>query len=118
METPLQRDWVPVIAERDSVYYRWQPFFRGNEASLAEQERLRAFWDDPADPDNAQLLRDAGIDYVIVPQLVTNPASIDTMFRWGDTWADDIKMRSRVADAAYLQRVFNDGGAEVYAISD
>ena len=53
-------DWVPVISERDSVYYRWQPFFQGNEASLAEQERLRAFWQDPANLANAELLRQAG----------------------------------------------------------
>ncbi|MBI5666812.1 MAG: hypothetical protein HZC41_02295 [Chloroflexi bacterium] len=111
-----ESDWVPVIAERDSVYYRWQPFFRGNEASLAEQERLRAFWHDPADPANAALLRDAGIDYVIVPQLVTDPASIQTMFRWGEPFTDDVEMRSRVADAPYLQRVFADAGAEVYAV--
>lgn len=113
-----ESDWVPVIAERDSVYYRWQPFFRGNEASLAEQERLRAFWHDPADPANAELLADADIDYVIVPQLVTDPASIQTMFRWGEPFADDIEMRSRVADAPYLRRVFADSGAEVYAVGE
>jgi len=39
-----EADWVPVISERESVYFRWQPFFRGTEAVLAEQDRLRAFW--------------------------------------------------------------------------
>lgn len=111
-----ESDWVPVIAERDTVYYRWQPFFHNNEASLAEQDRLRVFWDDPANPANADLLRSAGIKYVIVPQLVNEPASIDTMFRWRAPFTDLIKMQSSVADAPYLQRVFNSDGAEVYEV--
>ncbi|MBL8157780.1 MAG: hypothetical protein JNM70_26790, partial [Anaerolineae bacterium] len=77
-----ESDWVPVISERDTVYYRWQPFFHNNEASLAEQDRLRAFWEDPANPAHAELLREANIRYVIVPQIVANPASFETMFRW------------------------------------
>jgi hypothetical protein len=106
-------DWVPVIAERDTVYYRWQPFFRDNEASLAEQDRLRAFWQDPANPSNADLLKSAGINYVIVPQIITNPASAATMFRWRDP-VGLIDMRSTVADAPYLKKVFDSDGAQVY----
>jgi hypothetical protein len=107
-------DWVPVISERDSIYYRWQPFFRNNEASIAEQDRLRAFWQDPADPANAQLLTDSGIDYVIVPQLVTNPDSLETMFRWRapfDTW---VVMRSMPSDAPYLELILDLDGAQIY----
>jgi hypothetical protein len=110
-----ESDWVPVIAERDSVYYRWQPFFRGNAASLDEQAQLRAFWENPADPANVDLLKAAGIDYVIVPEVVNNPASIQAMFRWRAPVAL-IEMRSRVADAPYLKRVFESDGAEVYAL--
>ncbi len=109
-------DWVPVISERDSVYYRWQPFFHGTEASLAEQDRLRAFWENPADPANAALLADAGIDYVIVPQSVGNPASVETAWRWQPPAAWDFPMQSSVADAPYLDRVFEDDGAQVYAL--
>lgn len=111
-----ESDWVPVISERDSVYYRWQPFFRGNEASLAEQERMRAFWQNPADPANADLLREAGIGYVIVPQIVTDPASIESLFRWARPFAADIEMRSGVADAPYLRQVFEADGALVYEV--
>ncbi|HEX2906955.1 MAG TPA: hypothetical protein VHO69_08855 [Phototrophicaceae bacterium] len=111
-----ESDWVPVISERNSVYYRWQPFFRGNEASLEEQDQLRAFWHDPANPANADLLQNADIDYVIVPQLVTNPASLETMFRWGEPFADDVEMRSAVADAPYLRLVFDADGAQVYEV--
>jgi hypothetical protein len=111
-----ESDWVPVIAERDTVYYRWQPFFRNNEASLAEQDRLRAFWENPADPAQADLLRSAKINYVIVPQLVTNPASIDTMFRWRAPLTDLVQMRSAVSAAPYLQLVFDSDGAQVYQV--
>jgi len=111
-----ESDWVPVIAERDTVYYRWQPFFRNNEASLAEQDRLRAFWEDPANPAQAELLRSANIKYVIVPQLVTNPASIETMFRWNKPFTELVQMRSPVSAAPYLQLVFDSDGAQVYEV--
>jgi hypothetical protein len=109
-----ESDWVPVIAERDSVYYRWQPFFRDNEASLAEQDRMRAFWSDPANPANADLLRDAHISYIIVPQIVANPASIEAMFRWRAPVTLDLPMRSSLEDAAFLTKVFDQNGAQVY----
>lgn len=111
-----ESDWVPVIAERDTVYYRWQPFFRNNEASLAEQDRLRAFWEDPANPAQAELLRSAKIKYVIVPQLVTHPDSIDTMFRWNKPFTELVQMRSLVSAAPYLQLVFDSDGAQVYEV--
>ncbi|MBZ0297259.1 MAG: hypothetical protein K8L99_32165 [Anaerolineae bacterium] len=109
-------DWVPVISERDSVYYRWQPFFEGNEESLAEQDRLRAFWENPADPANADLLAEAGIDYVIVPQIVAQPEQFETAWRWNRPFAWDLPMESDVADAPYLEQVFEADGAAVYAV--
>ncbi len=111
-----ESDWVPVIAERDTVYYRWQPFFRNNEASLAEQDRLRAFWEDPSNPAHAELLRSAKIKYVIVPQLVTNPASIDSMFRWNKPFTELVQMHSFVSAAPYLNLVFDSDGAQVYEV--
>ena len=111
-------DWVPVISERDSVYFRWQPFFQNTEASLTEQERLRAFWRDPADADNAELLRTHGIDYVIVPQIIGNPASFAEAWRWNEPFAWDFVMESAVADAAYLELVFEADGAQVYALAE
>ncbi len=109
-------DWVPVISERDSVYYRWQPFFRGNEASLDEQARLRVFWEDPANPDNAALLAEADIDYVIVPQIVGNRDSFATAWRWNQPVAWNFPMQSAVSDAAYLEQVFDADGATVYQV--
>jgi hypothetical protein len=113
---PHEADWVPVISERDAVYYRPQPFFRGNESSVAEQERLRVFWQDPANPDNAALLADARIDYVIVPQIVTNPQSIAEMFRWRAPFSEAIEMQSSVSDAPYLELLFDADGAQVYQL--
>jgi hypothetical protein len=113
---PHEADWVPVISERDSVYYRPQPFFKGTEASTAEQEQLITFWEDPADVTNAALLSEAGIDYVIVPQIVTNPASMAEMFRWRPPFTTQVPMQSSVADAPYLSLVFDQNGAQVYAV--
>jgi hypothetical protein len=113
---PHEADWVPVIAERNSIYFRPQPFFQGMDAIIAEQERLRAFWDNPADPANAALLRESGVDYVIVPQILTDPNSIETMYRWRAPFTAEFPMQSAVADAPYLELVFDQDGAQVYQV--
>jgi hypothetical protein len=115
---PHEADWVPVIAEREAVYFRPQPFFRGMEAVEAEQARMLAFWRDPADPANEALLREAGIGYVIVPQIVTDPSSFARMWRWNPaTFTDHIEAVSSVEDAPYLELVFDEQGARVYQLS-
>jgi hypothetical protein len=111
---PHEADWAPVISERDTVFYRPQPFFTGDEASLAEQDRLRAFWQNPADPANRALLNEAGIDYVLAPQIVTSPDSQQTMFRWRGPFLEDTT--SSVADVPWLDLVFDSNGAQVYAV--
>lgn len=111
-------DWVPVISERDSIYFRWQPFFSGSTDVLQEQDALRAFWHDPANPDHAGLLRDHAIDYVIVPQIVTSPDSFASAWRWNDPFAWDFEMQSDVADAPYLELIFEADGAQVYALAE
>lgn len=112
---PHEGDWVPVISERDSVYFRPQPFFQGTWEVEAEQARLLAFWHNPADPANADLLRAANISYVIVPQIVANPNSIETMVRWRVP-VETIGMQSAVSDAPYLEQVFEQDGAAVYGV--
>ena len=109
-------DWVPVISERDSVYFRWQPFFHNLDAVIAEQDRLREFWHDPADPDHLDALVEAGIDYVIVPQIIGNPDSINEAWRWNEPAAWDFPMMSAVAEAPYLELVFEADGAQVYEV--
>ena len=117
MDSSWEGDWAAVISERDNVYYRWQPFFRGNEASVAEQERLRNFWLDPARPEHAQLLAETGIDYVLVPQIVAAPESFALAWRWHEPDAWSLPMASAVADASWLTLVFEQDGAQVYAVS-
>lgn len=120
---PQEGDWVPVIAERRSVYYRPQPFFDVPDVQnpldeTAEQLALRAFWENPSDPAHAALLASFGVDYVIVPQVVGNPASFAQHYRWRTPFTELIDMQSAVADAPYLSRVFDADGAQVYALTE
>jgi hypothetical protein len=117
--------WVPVLAERDSVYFRMQPFFQaaaaggagGVERARAEQQAMLAFWRDPADPAHAGRLRAARIAYVVVPEVVGDPASLARAWRWQPP-ALLPGARSTPRDAAYLRLVFRAGGAEVHAVTD
>ncbi len=116
---PHEGDWVPVIAERDSIYFRPQPFFRGDhiptvDQPSAEQTALLAFWHNPADSANAALLRSARISYVIVPQMVANPDSLAQQFRWHEPFT--VEMQSPVSAAPYLELVFDADGAQVYRV--
>jgi hypothetical protein len=116
---PQEGDWVPVIAERRSVYYRPQPFFtREGDPLVDTQEQLamRTFWEDPANPDNEALLREAGVDYVIVPQVVGNPDSFADHYRWRRPFTDLIDMASDPAGLPYLMEVFDADGARVYRV--
>ena len=112
--TDHEADWAPVIAERDTVFYRPQMFFAGDEDSLAEQEALRPFWADPADPAWAEDLAAHGVSYVLVPQVIANPDAIERMFRWRAPYV--IEATSTPADAPYLELVFDQDGARVYAL--
>jgi hypothetical protein len=109
-------DWVPVISQRNSVYYRWQPFFRGTENSAAQQKELLAFWRNPSDPANIDLLAKYNIQYVIVPQYITNPTTIKTMFRWRVPRPEAIADYHAVSETPFLQLVFDQDGAQVYKV--
>lgn len=92
--------WVAVISERDAVFFPQVVFYRGEEAALDSGETLLAFWYDPANPDHSDLLAEADITYVIVPALIAVESRIAT--------------QSDVADAAYLDLVYESGAAQVY----
>ncbi|MDX2161753.1 MAG: hypothetical protein SF162_10540 [bacterium] len=113
---PHEADWAAVISERDAVYFRPQPFFTGTAAVEAEQAALRAFWQNPADPAHEALLRAAGIDYVLVPQVIGSPDSFATMIRWRRPFTDEFPMESSVEDAPYLELIFDADGARVYQL--
>jgi hypothetical protein len=115
-----EAQWAPVISERNCVYFRWQPFFtamdpqdRAIESLWEEQRALLDFWRDPADPANADLLREADIRYVLVPESVGDTESLARAWRWAPP-ALLPEARSSPSDADYLQPAFSAGGAQVY----
>ncbi len=118
---PQEGDWVPVISERRSVYYRPQPFFdrpTGSDPLLdtPEQVALSAVWDNPVTVEAELLLFRYGVDYVIVPQVVGDPVTILEMYRWRPSFADDFRPETRMIDAPYLTPVFINDGAAVYRV--
>jgi len=114
---PYEADWAPVIAERDTVYFRPQPFFRHTAQIVAEQAALRAFWRDPADPAHAALLADAGVRYVLVPQVFGSPARFASMLRWRPPIDEAASyLEKPVSRAPYLRLVFERDGAQVYEV--
>lgn len=114
---PHEADWAPVITERDTIYFRPQPFFRHTEQAEAEQEALKAFWVDPTDPALADVLRAAGVRYVLVPQVFGNPASFADMIRWRRPVPEaESYLKHPVSSAPYLQLVYDKDGARVYEV--
>jgi hypothetical protein len=123
---PAGRDWeahwAPVIAERDCVYFRRQPFFLDAQAEpidpgrgYEEQLTLLDFWRDPADPSNRRLLQEAGIEFVLVPESVGDPESLGRSWRWQPP-ALLPNSESQPGEAPYLTLAFRSGGAQVYRL--
>jgi hypothetical protein len=114
---PHEGDWAPIVSERDTVYFRLQPFFQGTEGVQAEQEAFRAFWRDPANPDNINLFREQRVSYVLVPQVFGNPASFKDMLRWRQPLPEAASyLQSPVSAAPYLRLVYDRDGAQVYEV--
>ena len=67
--------WVPVIAERDAVYFPVLPLLRGSDNVVKVQTQLEAFWDNPS-PDR---IVEADIGYI-----VGDLAGDDPVFEAGD----------------------------------
>jgi hypothetical protein len=115
---PHEGDWGPDITERDTVYFRPQPFFSNTEQVEAEQEVFRAFWNDPADPAQADRLRQAGVRYVLVPQVFGNPDSFMDMLRWRQPLPEARSyLKTPINQAPYLQLVYDKNGARVYEVA-
>src|SRR5258708_9590775 len=107
--------WAAIVAQRNAIYFRPQPFFRGTAQSEAAQKELLAFWQNPSDPANIALLARYHINYVLVPQIVTQPDSIKTLFRWRLPLPDNL-IYTPSTDVSYLKRVYESDGAEVYQV--
>jgi hypothetical protein len=123
---PAGRDWeaawAAVVTERDSIYFRWQPFFLvdgqvpTDRAQIGrEQRELLAFWRDPLDPASGDLLRDAGIGFVLIPELVSDPGAWTSAWRWRRP--DVLPSVAAPGQAApFLDLVFQAGGAQVLRV--
>ncbi|MDW8298412.1 MAG: hypothetical protein RML95_03655 [Anaerolineae bacterium] len=112
-----EADWVPIIAQRNAVFFRGQPFFSNTERVEAMWEDFRAFWRNPRDPAHYALFERYGVDYVIVPQLFSKPESFARMFRWRQPLPEyTVYDVTAVAELPYLELVFERDGAQVYRV--
>lgn len=110
-------DWAPVIMERNTVFFRPQPFFRHTEQIEASWVDLRAFWSAPSAPENEALLRRYNIRYVLVPQIVTRPETLsESAFRWRPPTPPAQPYLNRVSEMPYLRLLQDFDGAQVYEV--
>ena len=111
--------WVPVIAERESVAFREQPFFSGAEPYYERTAALSDTYFNPAGEDAYALVREYGVTHLIVPQIVGDPAyfsDMRAMIRWRwpeDTWRAPVSLPS---EADWLELLFEQDGAQVYRV--
>lgn len=110
----IEGDWAPVIAERKTVQFREQLFYIGAKPMFALQEELRAAYLDPVSPASEQMIRAAGVDYILVPQVVGRPDSFATAMRWRPPFVEPL--RSQFAEAPYLELVRDFDGAQIYRV--
>lgn len=85
---PQDKGWAASVTEHDAIYFELQPYFINTESIQAEQELLLSFWDDPTDSTNESLLQENDIDYIVVPE---NLSDIDEI----------------LSDLPYLEQVFD-----------
>ena len=127
-DLPGRRDWeahwAPVLTERDCVYFRMQPFFLDEPradrsgalaATVREQRRMLGFWRDPARAGHATMLAAAGIRYVLVPEAIADPSSLERAWRGRPPALLDGRPRPAL-DVGWLRPVFSAGGATVYEL--
>ena len=107
-------DWAAVIAERNAVYFRPQLFYIGDGPAQRLWAALQPAYLDPAAPASAELVRGYGVDYVLVPQLVTRPGLFPQMLRW--RYPDLPPQSSSFDQAAYLELAADFDGARVYKV--
>jgi uncharacterized membrane protein len=106
-----------VITERDSVYFRSQPFFHDVALTEQAQDELRVFWENPASENAAALLEQYGVRYVLVPQVFGDPDRFTEMVRWREPVDEATQYDiAAVKTASYLRLVYEQDGAQVYEL--
>ncbi len=109
---PKEGDWATVISGHDAVYFSSAPYATSTDRAGIRQDALRPFW--YARP-TGDLLAKWHIRYVLVPQIVSDPAAIDSMFRWRPP-SPELASIPPLADLPYLKMVFDEDGARVYEV--
>jgi len=110
----IEGDWAPVIAERRTVQFREQLFYIGAAPYWAQQDELRTAFLNPAAPQSGEAIKAAGIDYVLVPQVIGRPESFAQAMRWRTPFVEP--MQSSFADAPYLELMQDFDGAQVWKV--
>lgn len=111
--------WVPVVAERESVAFRDQPFFAGAAPYYERRDALAPVYFNLADPAAHGMLIRYGVDYVIVPQIVSRPdvfGDLSAMMRWRKP--DELRNMVDPHTIPWLKLVFEQGGAAVFQVMD
>lgn len=110
----IEGDWAPVIAERRTVHFREQLFYVGADSAWALQDKLRLAYLNPAAPESESAIRDAGVDYILAPQVVGRPESFASAMRWRPPFTEP--QISPFADAPYLELIRDFDGAQVWRV--
>ena len=108
--------WAPVIAERQSVFFRDQLFYIGAEEMRHNKAAMVEAYLDPNSQQAYDLMRRNSIDYVVVPQALSRPELLVEQLRWRSP--DYLVQRSWFADAPYQQLVADFDGAQIWQLKD
>lgn len=108
--------WVPVLAERESVFFREQPFFAGAERYYERMQTLSSVYYDLAGPGAHEALQRYGVTHVVIPQIVGEPEAFSEMQRWRrpeETW---YPLSLSLEEIEWLELMFEQDGAQVYRV--
>jgi hypothetical protein len=112
-----EADWAPVIAQRNTIFFRPQPFFQHTEKIEQQWQDLMQFWRDPADPANEMLLRRYQVRYVLVPQIVTRPETVQgAAFRWRMPVPNALRFMTPPRETPFLTLIQDFDGAQVWQV--
>ena len=110
----IEGDWASVLTERKTVQFREQLFYIGAAPAWALQEQLRVAFLNPAAPESGAALRAAGVDYVLVPQIIGRPDSLAGAMRWRPPFVEP--MQSHFAESDYLELIQDFDGAQIWKV--
>jgi len=111
--------WVPVIAERESVAFRDQPFFSGAEPYYERARVLSDLYFNLGQSGAHETLVAYGVAYIVIPQIAAEPGhfedTADTLrWRWPqDAW---YPLETPPTNIGWLELVFEQDGAQVWRV--